>query len=221
MKPWHALVRCLHGPTLTVVMLKTLQHPRTFLLSGTPKTLGAVDIPQDIIARCLGRMAKWTVLAHATLNAEFPNWELMACFAVFGLAHQTKVQEQVVTGERRKMLACIARSLGLNEMALISEFQHFEPHALKVSQAIRCSAFEAWRKAIRGTARADMQHRHPSSTLCLCLARLGTWSASSSDVERAFSRTAALRGGGKARTFMCAGRRTSLSCCVTRCRCRS
>ena len=189
--------QCVHVPGMTVVMLKTLRRPRTYLLRGVAKTVGAVGgVSAAVVDRCLRRMATWTLLAQSVLAGEFPDWALLSCFQVFSLAQSRASRDIPLGHDRRLLLDRLAVSLGLSSNELCAQFHHFEPMSLKVFRVSRCSNFEAWREAVmERQKRPSMKQQHPAGVLIQCLARFGAWSSSSSDVERGFAQSASLRGG--------------------------
>ncbi|CAE7358923.1 unnamed protein product [Symbiodinium sp. CCMP2592] len=76
---------CLQILCLTTVMLEHLKLKRTFVLQqGRAMSLGG-DITEDLKARCLRRMATYVALADKVLVAEFPSYDIMACFKVFSV----------------------------------------------------------------------------------------------------------------------------------------
>ena len=78
---------CTQIPGLTSLMMSALRRPRTFIVNGRPKTFGTPGgADPEIITRCLKRMAAVTVLAEVVIQAEFPEWDLLASFSIFDVA---------------------------------------------------------------------------------------------------------------------------------------
>ena len=62
-----------------------LRRVRTLCLRGATKSIGG-DVDNTLKERCLKRFRCWVWLATATINAEFPQWDLLSCFAIFNVA---------------------------------------------------------------------------------------------------------------------------------------
>ena len=78
---------CVQIPGLTTVMMNALSRPRTFIISGRPKTFGSAGgVDPEMVTRCLRRMAAATVLAEVVIHAEFPEWDLLAAFNIFDVS---------------------------------------------------------------------------------------------------------------------------------------
>ena len=75
---------CLTIPGFTYIMMETLKRPRTYILHGMTKTVGSTDgVSQGVVAACLRRMTKFSVLVSAVLAAEFRTFHIMPEFRVF------------------------------------------------------------------------------------------------------------------------------------------
>ena len=186
--------QCVHTPGFTGSMLATLRRARTYIVQGVPKTLGGEDLPElaEIETRALKRMSKWAVLASATVAAEFPDHSLFSCFQVFALSTSRR-RESVESPESRALLTRLAGVLGLGAASLIAQTAHYRPYATTIFQTNSCTSFEAWKRATK-QLRKTMSVR-ACDELVSVLARWGAWLASSSDVERGFSRAMSVRGG--------------------------
>lgn len=189
--------QCLHVPGMTGVMVQTLRRPRTYLVKGVPKTVGSVDgVSEEVKMRCLRRMAAWTTLAHVVLQSEFPDWDLLSSFQVFSLSKSRTTSTTAADGSRKVFLDRLAASIGICPIELYEQFNHFEPIAAKNMQRMKCTNFEAWRDAVLARRSTNiLRAKYPSDALLRALARYGTWTASSSDVERGFAQSSRLKGG--------------------------
>ena len=78
---------------LTQLMLRTLQkEPKLVRLTGGDivQIGGPESVTDDIVSRCLGRMAAWCRLGEEISKAEFPGFELFQSLAPFNLEPQAK-----------------------------------------------------------------------------------------------------------------------------------
>ena len=65
----------------TSLMLRTLRDPMVWTSGSRVRTLGnAAGVSDIVIQRCLSRMKCWLVLAKATIEAEFPAFEVSQAF---------------------------------------------------------------------------------------------------------------------------------------------
>ena len=106
----------------TAIMLKSLkERQRLVLSSGGFKAVGGSGfVTDDVMARCYSRMAAWVRLAAKTIAVEFPSWELLQAFGVFGLSPAPS--ESFVS----ESLARLAQTFGLNGANLANEFADFQ-----------------------------------------------------------------------------------------------
>eukprot|EP00969_Alexandrium_andersonii_P253923 11222942-Alexandrium_andersonii.AAC.1 len=68
--------------------LVRLERVRTLCLRGQTKSIGG-DVTDALKEKCLQRFKCWVWLATATIKAEFPQWDLLSCFAIFNVASLT------------------------------------------------------------------------------------------------------------------------------------
>ena len=175
-------------------MLQVLQRPMTvFLRGGETKTIGhRRGTPRALITRCIARLRNWAHLAKSILRAEFPNFEVLQTFSIFGLsAKETREMDDDEQEERlrkrRGHMQALCSCLKLDLGRLESQFEDHEPLAKKFFSERRMSPMEAWAEAIKLTQRrASMRTDHPCETLVAALIRFGAWHFSTSGVERLF-----------------------------------
>eukprot|EP00973_Karenia_brevis_P011147 1508861-Karenia_brevis.AAC.1 len=75
--------KCVEMFGYTSLMLKTLSEPIVWAVKGQVNSIGIVGgVPQDIINKCLARMACWSKLLRATVAAEFPSFGLVNVLAL-------------------------------------------------------------------------------------------------------------------------------------------
>ena len=94
---------CLTAPGYTQLMLKTLQHPIVWGVGDRSQSTRPPS-PRDINA-CLGRMLAWLHLAKATIDAEFPDWELGQPFRIFDVSTNLGNTSSTVPQEHVSRLA--------------------------------------------------------------------------------------------------------------------
>ena len=184
-------------PGLTTAMIEMLRTPRTYLIHGVVKTIGAPEgVPDRILTKCRKRMSAIVALAGSVCRAEFPDFDLMSSFRVFTLGNKLLSRKKAVTKNASSLLDRLARSLKLDALELRAQFAKFQPLASKLHAQGTHSTFAAWSEAVMSTQKtATSRQLHPAEVLVQALARFGAWSSSSSDVERGFSLSSSLRGG--------------------------
>ena len=181
---------CLQVPCLTTVMLQQLESKKTFLLpQGRAVSLGG-DMEERVKSSCLRRMSTYVALTERVLKAEFPSYEIMACFKVFSVKDMARCKQMCQNGERAQAVQKLAKVIGVNADALQHQFQHHESLAIKLCHVGGLSSFEAWKQAVQ-------KRKSNPAELIAVLARSGGWSASSSTVERGFAHAKASAGDGK------------------------
>jgi len=195
--------QCMHVPGMTSLMVKTLQRPRTYLIRGAPKTVGRQgELPTEIINRCLRRMAVYTVVAKSVLRGEFPDWDLLSSFQVFALSESRARSRSTTVSECNMLLGRLGSALSLDHTDVVEQYHKFQPLAHKLYLQQKRNNFEAWKQALLlRRQRSHSRDVHRSDALLAVLTRYGTWTSSSSDNERGFAQSSALRQGKSEDTF--------------------
>ena len=185
--------QCIHVPGCTSVVLQSLRRARTFVVGGVALTIGAKEgLPAATVASCMRRMAAWAALAKNVIQAEFPSWDVLMAFQVFEVRsrHDTTVHRgQRDDKDIDDCLKRICNALNLAFDMLRAQYYYYEPVAINIARSRKCSNFEAWKAAV------SKRITFPCDVLQEVLIRYATWNASSSDVERGFAVSLALRGG--------------------------
>eukprot|EP00969_Alexandrium_andersonii_P090083 3977488-Alexandrium_andersonii.AAC.1 len=84
------------------------------LVGNEPKTIGGPGTVDDATKqRCVARLSAWCTLAKATINAEFPSFDVLCAFAVFDLTPRDD-QKEPLCEDNLAMLSTIAHCLKLN-----------------------------------------------------------------------------------------------------------
>ena len=74
------------GTGFTAFIIDLLQKPRLAWVGPHAKTIGGPGaVTQEMVARCLSRMAGWVRLSLQCMDYEYPSWHLLLSFSVFDL----------------------------------------------------------------------------------------------------------------------------------------
>jgi len=173
----------------TAHTLKTLRGRQRLVIdrSGGFVTVGGPGFVTDsVMDKCYARMATWVRLAAKSIAAEFPSWELLQAFGVFGLnpAPSASFVEE--------SLARLAQTFGVNGVSLASEFADFQRTAKSAYDQSATGALavhRAWLDSLRRVMQNTGQRKaHPFDTLAKVVARYGAFcGASTTSVERTFA----------------------------------
>ena len=173
----------------TAHVLEQLKTPRGFTLNGQARTIGGPSrVTPAIKARCAQALQLYTRLAVETLEAEFPSFELLACFHILNVAPNVDVRSEFQ--EFSSALGRLAQVLELDEEELAEELQVHEAIARHEASQGR-STFDAWKQAVLRTSacQRSVREHFPCNNLWKLLTRYGAWSgASTSGIEQLFSR---------------------------------
>lgn len=178
--------RCLQTG-FTKLMLQLVKKVRIVWVNHAPRVVGVSGgAPQDLVGKCLARMACWVRLCIHILEAEFPHHELVQCFSVFNVASRTDATEGPdVTSEK---LARLAHVIKVDPVALVNEYKDHLPTAERRAVLDKCDNLQAWKAALRDTqSRASVAANHPVRSLHPVLMRFAAYRASTSGVEQSFS----------------------------------
>ena len=79
----------------TRFILERLAIPVMVLVGNMPKTIGGPGTVDDATKqRCVARLSAWCTLAKSTIKAEFPSFDVLCAFAVFGLTPRDDQQTE-------------------------------------------------------------------------------------------------------------------------------
>lgn len=164
----------------TALMMKNLEQTRTFVVGGKPCTVGHASayVRRTTFSRALKRVCAWVVLTTATLQAEFPEWEVLQSFSIFNLQ---AVQQHDMTNKVQRL----AQTFDLPFQPVCEQLQRLLPQAKRFKAAAdpQLSNFDAWRSVWQS---AGGQSKLPELTQLL--ARYGAYSGcTTSGVEHCHS----------------------------------
>lgn len=172
--------RCLETMGYTKLALEGIKRIMTCQLKGCIISIGtAQGASQEIVDRCLARMCCWTKLSRATLQAEFPSWELLQSFRVYSTFSD-------LGDDGRLCIKRIATAFGVDERDLECQLADYKPmvkfevdqgHSPKV-------AYRIVLQRVMETKR--IQDRHPYHALKPGYVAWATWLPSTALVEQHF-----------------------------------
>ena len=208
--------QCLVAPGYTFYAIEALKKIRVTTAAG--KTLGGWLDP-EIITRALRRMAASVMMATSTIEAEFPGFELKSNFKVFtlGRSSELKLDNRNTANESIRKLAM---AFNVDPAAAVEEYYTLLPFAIraKTNSGQHMSNFDAWAHAVREISgrRPSTRGKFPVSNIVAILVRYCAWSTSTSEVERGFAVTTAVKGG-SSEDFNCS-RETDILTIMSECR---
>ena len=188
--------QCLVAPGYTFYAIEALKKVRVNITSGTPKTFGGTLEP-EVVTRTLRRMAAWVIMATHTIEAEFPGFELRSNFKVFALGHPNELSTNS-SNTAKDAITRLAKAFHVDPDAALKEYYDLLPLAIraKTHTGQQISNFDAWAEAMKLVSRRpSLKQVHPTSNIGPILMRYCAWASSTSEVERGFAVTAALKGG--------------------------
>ena len=164
------------------VVLAWLCEPHFFVYRNQTKTIGRKCAEGDWHGELRAaevHLRAWTVLARQTIEAEFPDFSLLAAFSVFSLKGGGPTQEV------KKKLERLAAAWQLDTFE--SEFREHRPIAEKMlAEDQGATVISAWREAI---ARGTKARRASNPTaLVHVVQRLAAFTGSTSGIEHSFSK---------------------------------
>ena len=167
-------------------MRKLLCGARTVVIENTAIKIGNDNVcPPELIDSALGDMLAWLHLSLATLEAEYPSFEVLQAFHIFDLvADEEKCRRDLNAREevRKSALKRLAQVYKRNVVRLAEQYYDFYPmaHSIHKSGEVSCT-FEAWQTAVTRTqSRKASRELHPIDDLNPVLIELGAVGPSSS-----------------------------------------
>ena len=170
-------------------MIETLSQREIQLPSLDGRGVRAIGGPHCITAemldRCLGRMKVWVSLCQSVISHEFPEWDVLASFAVLQVAGNHR---DGMTNEVRDLhIRRLARFFRLEEALLRSELEDLAVLARNHASSTSCDSVTAWQHTLKQVcATKKRRDRHPCGCLLTVLSRWVAWTPSTSGVEQAF-----------------------------------
>ena len=188
--------QCLVAPGYTFYAIEALKKVRVNITSGTPKTFGGTLEP-EVITRALRRMAAWVIMATRTIDAEFPGFELRSNFKVFALGRSNELNINS-NNIAKDAITRLAMAFHVDPDAALKEYYDLLPVAIraKTNTGQHISNFDAWAEAMKLVSRRrSLKEVHPTRNIGPILMRYCAWASSTSEVERGFAVTSALKAG--------------------------
>lgn len=180
----------------TEQMLKSLRRPFVLMYPGPggrniTKELGCVSGVTDAVAQaCLRRMANWVRICEATLDSEFPSFEVLRSFSIFNVRNVSSdaLPSSVI---RSNCLSRLQKAFMMGDRPEAGhQFERLWHCARRISNEEGVGSAEAWVQAVKHVTRAWSK---PDLTELLpILVRFWAAGASTSGVEQAFSRATGL-----------------------------
>ena len=150
----------------------------------TTRTIGGpACIDDDMIDRCVARMAAWVRLATDTVHAEFPHWETLSAFGAFSL------KLPPCSPFVRQSLDRLAQVFALDSQDTRIQYLDYYKMA-KRHHDKGMTNFDAWVASLEGVVQSSgtVRSKHKRDAIHKLMARYGAFiGASTSNVERSFA----------------------------------
>ena len=120
-----------------------LAKPRVCWVGGSQRTIGGPGaVTEQLLGKCLSRMANWLRLTISAVSAEFPDWQLTQSMSVFNLEPPQAPADAQAYFER------LAAAFELDAAILMREYEEARPMAARFYRqaGTRCS-MGAWVQA--------------------------------------------------------------------------
>ena len=187
--------RCLSSG-FTAWMLDRLKVPLLFFVNGTVMRLGHHDgVPDNIVNRCMSRLAEWTSVAKEVVRAEFPDFLLVHSMQVFSLTGGSVCDDKIKTNaEFKRAMERLTSFFGVDKCEFMSQYLDFHAKAMQLKTGDpTISARQAWQTTLQQvTNDKRTQAAHPSDALEKVLVRYIGWTPSSCGLERNFASMSAV-----------------------------
>jgi len=159
----------------------------------TVRTFGGLGSVEQVKQICLERMQEWVKLCDYIIAAEFPDFDLTHALWVFNVTgSRAKTGHGYFDDDPAMVAACaeeraavfnrLATAFGVNELALIEQFNKCLPIARHQAMHTGCSNSEAWKFAALGSKR-----RMNTDCLLTVLQRYVGFGMSTTGVEHTFA----------------------------------
>ena len=181
---------CLHVPGHVAYILKWLEKPHFYIVDGVGKCIGGGGYPREALDYAFAIFRSWTVLVRSVLAAEFPSFDLMASFSVFGVVSQVALKGKVawegLIGPLEVKLARLSKSFGCpNFGTQFKDHLQYSIVAFRQSNGL-LTPQRVWPQAVASTS-SMKSNPHPSEELVHVFKRFVCFAPSTSAVEQSFS----------------------------------
>jgi hypothetical protein len=179
--------------------LDNLKKARVFFLDGVPKTFGGAQRYDAAVQRRKTAMTNWTKLSMDACKAEFPEFELKACFSIFDCSDATmkllrdEDNGSVVRDFQAKSLRRLCLVFNKPFAETLEEFEDFRPIAVQEYKRLGHN-FEAWSSPVQkvrtqGRCNVRTRENHPVVHLTGLIQEYGAYDgATTSGVEQMFGK---------------------------------
>ena len=174
---------------------EVLSKPHVCWIRGEQHVLGGPHaVTDELLARCLSRMANWIRLTVSAVSAEFPRWQLLRALDVFNLLQHTKGAPEAATAQRSaEQVGNFERLATAFEVDLCLLMEEYDTclHIAKKGflREGTGSSVDAWITAIKMLHRGNVSHLE-ASPLARILHIAQCWSGlSTSKVEQSFGKS--------------------------------
>ena len=143
----------------------------------------------NVITSAMHRMGNWVRLAKLTVEAEFPEFELINSFCVLNADIDWRECGGQRPGVFLQHVRRLAHAFGVGACDLASNIADYLPLAVARRHTEGCDGTAAWRKTFQAAMRRTHASRleHPIDALKPVLLGYVIWRFSSSGVERGFA----------------------------------
>ena len=178
----------------TAAMCKWLETPHYFITSQiTGKKVGGIsaELMASILDKCYDHMRAWTLLVRDVLKAQFPQFELVNAFSVFGCidpgrsiassrSHK-KLFVPTITDSMKQKMARLSKTFAAPMFE--AQFRESLPYAVKTMRENGSDCELTWQATVRYRA----QNNKANGDLMKLVQRLVVFTPSTSKIESSFS----------------------------------
>ena len=172
----------------TSYIIRELQTPRVVFVSGHAKTIGGPNsVNEELIGRCLSRMAGWVRLSIQCIQYEYPHWDVCLAFSVFDIASTKKGRSHGFGADfKDTSFERLATAFGGDAEVLRAQFEDHIGFATAVYMKNQeAGVASAWASSIK---RSHGMRLPPDAILRKCVHALQAWDGfTSSEIERKFA----------------------------------
>jgi hypothetical protein len=177
---------CINVQGHTQIGLEIMQKPRFVTLNGKLASLGGPGkVTDELVNKCLKRMAAWLVVVDAVITTEFPSIDVVVAFSAFDLEALAGDDVSATTQEHIRRLALVFR---VPAAALLAEFSYLRPIARNIFKDKSCSNTSAWNRALTRVLEGGNKSKALES-LTKVIVEWCTFVATTAAVEQGFSKT--------------------------------
>ena len=172
-------------PTFTMDMLAILEKGElTVMADGCARELAVTEHDKQYALKV---MCEWVETVEAAVEAEFPSWHLISCFAVFNLEAR-RAEDQEDKDSVKKCLQKLSQAFKVKPALLEQQYVSLLPLAEALHKEGYFQNRAAWVEAFARVQQRRAAQRQDCEALLPVLSAYLAWSASTSGVEQLFSK---------------------------------